>query len=150
MLDRAREAYSASSEMEERIQALEKEVENKSREMQELGKVMYYVGKLSDKDFIGSYGHGYTWYAAAEELGKIGKPAVPYLVENLQTKNDYERTVTFYALMLATQHDNVKELTKGDYINLQAPLEFNAKNHPEMKKKVDAWWEKYQSYWEAR
>ncbi len=108
-------------------------------------RVAYNIEKLKDKAYIGTYGDGYTWYTAAEELGMIGKPAIPALIQKLDTKDDYERTLVFYALLLATQHDNVKEFTKGEYINTS--LDFNVKTHPEMKKQALAWWEKYKSNW---
>lgn len=103
--------------------------------------VRYYIDKLKDKSYTDTYGEGYTWYTAAEELGKIGKPAIPYLIEKLKTTDDYERSLALYALLLATQHENVKAFAGNDYINVN--LDFNAGNHPPMVKVANDWWEKY-------
>ncbi len=68
--------------------------------------MLYYIFKLKDKDYTRPYGHEeepYTWHIAAEELGQIGKPAIPYLIKNLQTNDAYEKGVTLYALLLASQ-----------------------------------------------
>jgi bla regulator protein BlaR1 len=104
-------------------------------------KVQFYLDKLKDKSYTGTYGEGYTWYTAAEELGMIGKPAIPGLIEKLDSKDDYERALALYALLLASQHDNVKSFTNGEYINVN--LDFNAETHPEMIEIARAWWEKY-------
>ena len=104
-------------------------------------KVEFYLEKLKDKDYIGTYNEGYIWYTAAEELGKIGKPAIPGLIQKLETQDDYERALALYALLLATQHDNVKSFTDGEYIIVN--LDFNKENHPEMVDIAIAWWNKY-------
>lgn len=104
-------------------------------------KVEFYLDKLKDKEFIGTYGDGYTWYTAAEELGMIGKPAIPGLIEKLKTQDDYERALALYALLLASQQDNVKQFTNGEYIEVN--LDFNKDNHPDMIDKAWAWWEKF-------
>lgn len=104
-------------------------------------KVEFFLEKLKDKSFTGTYGEGYTWYTAAEELGMLGKPAIPGLIEKLNTKDDYERALTLYALLLATQHDNVKIFTNGEYIDVN--LDFDGNNHPESVAKAMAWWDKY-------
>lgn len=104
-------------------------------------RVSYYLSKLGDKSYTGKYGDGYTWYTAAEKLGAMGKPAIPGLIARLDTKDDYERALAFYALLLATQQDNVRSFTNGEYIN--ANLDFNVANHPQMKKKALEWWNKY-------
>jgi hypothetical protein len=54
----------------------------------------FYLDKLKDLNFTSTYGEGYTWYIAAEELGKMGKPAISYLIQKLDAKDDYERTQT--------------------------------------------------------
>lgn len=106
-------------------------------------KVEFYLDKLKDKEFTGIYNEEYTWYTAAEELGMIGKPAIPGLIEKLDTQDDYERALALYALLLATQQDNVKSFTNGEYINVN--LDFNKDNHPEMVDKALSWWGKYKS-----
>lgn len=104
-------------------------------------KVEFYLGKLKDKSFTGTYGEGYTWFTAAEELGMIGKPAIPGLIEKLETEDDYERALALYALLLTTQHDNVNTFTNGEHIDVN--LDFDSNNHPEMVDKAKAWWDKY-------
>lgn len=120
---------------------------NHSEEIKIIGDVMFYIHKLKDEDFTLVYGdeNANIWYTAAEELGLIGKPAIPYLIKNLQTKNDYERAVTLYALLLSSQHENVKSFTKGEYINVS--LDFNVENHESYKKIALDWWEKYKHNW---
>ena len=108
-------------------------------------KTLYYISKLGDKTFTTTYNHDYTWYIAAEELGKIGKDAIPLLIENLNTGDVYEKSLTFYALQLASQNDNVKSFTKGEYINVKSPLAFDGKDFDEMTKIVNAWWQKYKN-----
>lgn len=105
--------------------------------------VRFYIDKLKDKSYTGTYGDGFTWYTAAEELGKIGKPAIPSLIEKLSTTDDYERALALYALLLATQQENVKSFTGGEYINVN--LDFDPANHPAMIKTAMEWWEKYKS-----
>ncbi len=104
-------------------------------------KVEFYLDKLKDKEFTGTYGDGYTWYTAAEELGMIGKPAIPGLIKKLDTQDDYERALALYALLLASQQENVKSFSKGEYIDVN--LDFNKDNHTEMVDKAMAWWDKY-------
>ncbi len=103
--------------------------------------VNIYLEKLKDQSFTGTYGDGYTWYTAAEELGMLGKPAIPGLIEKLESKDDYERSLALYALLLASQHDNVKTFTNGEHIDVN--LDFNPDSHPEMIEKAKAWWDKY-------
>ena len=104
-------------------------------------KILFNLEKLKDQSYTDIYGDGYTWYIAAEELGQIGKLAIPGLIQKLDTKDDYERSLVLYALLLATQHDSVKSFTNGEYIDVN--LDFNAENHPYMVKKAKTWWEKY-------
>ncbi len=106
--------------------------------------VEYYLEKLKDKSFTGTYGDGEepkVWYTAAEELGMVGKPAIPGLIEKLETDDDYERALALYALLLASQHENVKEFTNGEYIDVT--LDFNPETHRSMVDKALAWWDKY-------
>lgn len=114
-----------------------------------IGNVLFYIHKLKDEDFTSIYGVGEDtkiWYTAAEELGQIGKPAIPFLIKNLDTKNDYERALTLYALLLSSQHQNLKEITNGEYIKVN--LDFNPKTHEEYIKIAKSWWEKYKNNWE--
>lgn len=110
--------------------------------------VLYYIHKLKDKDFTSTYGgeNEKTWYTAAEELGTIGKEAIPFLIKNLETNNEYERALTLYALLLASQAEDVKTFTKGEYIEVN--LDFDASTHEEYMEIAKAWWEKYKENWD--
>lgn len=153
------------SELKEKVDGIIKDNENLRSQLEELenrledfqvkeredsiGEILYYMSKLKDKDFTKPYGHQeepYTWYIAAEELGVIGKPAIPYLMKNLQTNDEYEKGLTLYALLLASQHDNVNEFTKGDYIN--TGLTFSPEYQKEYVRIAEEWWEKYKEYFE--
>jgi bla regulator protein BlaR1 len=130
-------------ELENQIKTLEdaNELEMKKREQKN---VEMYLDKLKDKTFTDTYGDGYTWYTAAEELGMIGKTAIPGLIAKLDTEDDYERALVLYALLLATQHESVKFFTLGEYIDVN--LDFNPDSHPAMVEKAKAWWEKYKDH----
>lgn len=104
-------------------------------------RVKHYLAKLKDRSCVRSYGHGYTWHIAAEDLGQLGEPALPGLVEKLGTKDAYELKVALYALMLASQARSVQEKTNGDYLRLRVALseDHNAEN----KAMALAWWDRY-------
>lgn len=106
--------------------------------------VNYYMNQLKDPTYTGTYNEEYTYYIAAESLGQIGKPAIPKLIEKLSTEDDYERALALYALLLASQADNVKVFSGNDYI--QTSLDFDSRNHPELVEIARAWWEKYSGY----
>jgi len=108
------------------------------------GKVAYYLEKLKDRSFVATYGDNEepkVWYTAAEELGMIGKKSIPGLIEKLSTDDDYERALALYALLLASQDEEVKAFTNGEYIDVT--LDFNPESHKEMAEKALAWWDKY-------
>jgi len=107
----------------------------------EQSEIELLVDKLRDKDYIGTYNEGYTWYTAAEALGAIGKPAIPYLIKKIDTKDEYERSLVFYSLLLASQAENVKAFAGNDYIKIADS--FNPNAGEEMKKEALRWWEKY-------
>lgn len=134
------------NQLAQTVVVLEEQVDYLNKRLVEEAEVQYYIGKLKDREFTGVYGEGYTWYIAAEELGKIGKPAIPYLIKNLETKDDYETALTLYALLLATQHENVKEFAGHNYI--ATALDFNIDRHEEMKEIAFMWWERYQHNWD--
>lgn len=104
----------------------------------------YYMNQLKDSTYTSTYNEEYTYYIAAENLGQIGKPAIPKLIEKLSTEDDYERALVLYALLLASQADNVKAFAGSDYI--QTSLDFDSRNHPAQVKIAMAWWEKYSGY----
>ncbi len=104
----------------------------------------YYMDKLKDTHYYSVYNEDSIYYTAAENLGIIGKPAIPKLIENLSTTDDYERALTLYALLLASQADNVKTFSGNDYIHTS--LDFDSRNHPEQVKIAMTWWEKYKDY----
>ena len=111
----------------------------------ETEEIEFYIDKLPDRDFTDTYGHGYTWYTAAEELGRIGKPAIPYLIEQLQSDDDYVVMLSLYALQLASQDSRVTEKTGGDYIQLKGTVlskESNDVNY----NVAYSWWEKYKHH----
>lgn len=105
--------------------------------------VDYYIDKLSDTSYVNSYNEGYVYYTAAENLGSLGKAAVPKLIQVLDTKNDYERSLALYALLLATQQEDVKAIVGDDYIKVN--LDFDVTTHEEAVKTAKEWWQKYQS-----
>lgn len=106
--------------------------------------VSYYIDQLSDPTYVTTYNTDYVWYTAAEALGALGKPAIPSLINRLDTKDSYERSLVFYALLLASQAENVKVFTGDDYIHTY--LDFDSSNHPAQKKIALEWWEKYKNH----
>jgi septal ring factor EnvC (AmiA/AmiB activator) len=105
----------------------------------------FYLEKLKDPDFISTYGDDYTWYIATEELGKMGKPAIPFLIKKLDTKDNFERKQALYALMLAAQHENVKSFTGGEYVkNDEFP---SPEKDTSIIKAWRSWYEKYKNNW---
>lgn len=115
-----------------------------NHEVLENSLVDYYMDHLKDTSYCSTYNENYTYYTAAENLGLIGKPAIPKLIERLSTTDDYERALVLYALLLASQADNVKAFAGNDYI--KTSLDFDSRNHPEQIKIATAWWKKYKSY----
>ena len=104
-------------------------------------RIQFNLNKLKDRSYTDTYGHNYTWYTAAEELGKIGKPAVPHLIKKLNTQDQYELKLALYALLLATQDSKVKKMTGGEHINLTVALSeaYNEEN----KRIALRWWRKH-------
>lgn len=106
--------------------------------------VSYYMDQLADPTYVTTYNTDYVWYTAAEALGALGKPAIPSLINRLDTTDPYERSLVFYALLLASQAENVKIFTGDDYIHTY--LDFDSNNHSSQKKIALEWWEKYKNY----
>ncbi len=108
--------------------------------------LLFYMDKLKDPNFTSTYGDGYIWYIAAEELGKMGKPAIPLLLKKLDTKDNFERNQALYALMLASQHENVKSFTGGEYVeNYEFPP---PEKDASVRKAWQSWYKKYKNNWE--
>lgn len=107
--------------------------------------VEFFIEKLKDKTFVETYGDSEeerTWYTAAEELGMLGKEAIPYLIQHLNTTTDtYDKGLTLYALLLASQDENLKEITNGEYI--QAGLTFEIDEQEKFTQAAIEWWNKY-------
>ena len=103
--------------------------------------VDYYMDKLKDPTYVILHPNDSTYYIAAENLGLIGKPAIPALIERLNTKDDYERALALYALLLASQSEQVQAFCGNDYIHTN--LDFDARNHPQQVNAALEWWEKY-------
>lgn len=111
--------------------------------------IVHYIRKLPDRDYVQTYGgkeHPRIWYSAAEALGALGKPAVPALVERLDTADPYELKLVVYALMLASQDPLVTAETGGEYLSLDSVLtvETNAEN----RRRAQVWWQRYRHLWQ--
>lgn len=133
------ESMEILQECENRLTTLE----NNANTVQSL-LIDYYMDKLSDPTYTSIYNEEYVYYTAAEQLGQIGKMAIPPLIDQLDTSDDYERALVLYALLLASQDDTVKIFTNGEYIHTN--LDFDARNHPGQVEIALQWWEKYKSY----
>ena len=74
--------------------------------------IQFYVERLGDTSYVAFQpleDLEVEWYEAAEQLGVIGAPAVPSLIDVLRsTTDDYERTQAFYALLLAAQDYRIR------------------------------------------
>ncbi len=106
--------------------------------------VDFYLERLPDKNYYTIYDDELKYYTAAEGLGSIGKRAIPKLIQRLDTTDDYERSLVLYALLLASQEDDVKEFAGNDYI--KTGLDFDASTHPAQVKLAKDWWEKYKGH----
>lgn len=88
-------------------------------------KIQFYLSKLSDKNYVDQYGDSdnpKVWYTAAEALGQIGAPAIPALVQRLNTNDEYELMLVLYALMLASQDPAAMKKTNHHYLELDTVL----------------------------
>lgn len=111
-------------------------------------KIRYYIDKLPDRDYVETYGDAENprpWYTAAEALGQIGKPAIPALIERLDTQDPYELKLALYALMLASQDAELMTETKSDYLQLGTVL--TEDTNTENRRLALEWWERYQHLW---
>lgn len=110
--------------------------------------VRYYIGRLPDRRYVRTYGgeeHPRPWYTAAEALGEIGKPAVPALVERLDTPDPYELMLALYALMLASQDPVLMAETGGGYLRLGTVLAQDS--NEENLRRARAWWQRHRHLW---
>lgn len=110
----------------------------------------YNLSKLDDPEFTQIYGDGENtkiWYTAAENLGSIGKPAIPHLIAKLDSANEHEVMLALYALQLASQDPALQQQTDGNYIALPSVLNPRANQHN--KAIALSWWEQYQHLWNA-
>ncbi len=111
--------------------------------------VQYYIGKLPDRGYVDTYGgdeHPRPWYTAAEALGEIGKPAVPALIKRLDTPDPYELKLVLYALMLASQDQNLRAETNDDYLRLNTVLTQNT--NKENRERALDWWQRFRHLWQ--
>jgi hypothetical protein len=104
------------------------------------------MARLGDPKYVTYLQHDGAerpWYVAAEELGKIGSPAVSPLVERLRSTTDtYERTITFYGLLLAAQAPEINEALGQTIPNYPLALPYD-EEHERLKKLWLDWWAKY-------
>ena len=114
----------------------------------EADRIRHHLGRLADRGNIRTYGDAdnpRTWYIAAEALGEIGKPAVPALIQRLDSPDPYEVKLALYALMLASQDPALRAETGGDYLRLDTVLteEGNESN----RRLARDWWQRYRHLW---
>ncbi|RFF26961.1 MULTISPECIES: hypothetical protein [unclassified Wenzhouxiangella] len=112
-------------------------------------KVDYYISRLSDRDFVDTYGgeeHPRPWYIAAERLGQIGEPAIPALASRLDTSDEYELMLVLYALMLASQDPALMDATGGDYVKLGTVLD--PRYNDENRAIALDWWQRHRWRWQ--
>ncbi|REL32803.1 HEAT repeat domain-containing protein [Rhodohalobacter sp. SW132] len=137
----------SENEKEQTTEVSENDPPEVSDELSETEEIEFYIDKLPDRDFTETYGHGYTWYTAAEELGMIGKPAIPHLIRQLSSDDEYVVMLSLYALQLASQDSAVTEKTGGEYIELEGTVlskESNSRNI----QVAESWWNKHRHLWD--
>lgn len=108
----------------------------------------YNLRRLSDRDYTDTYGDGENqkiWYTAAENLGEIGKPAIPALIEKLESDDAYEVMLALYALQLASQDEALAEQLGSNYLRLPSVLNPRANNHN--RAIALSWWDDYKHLW---
>jgi hypothetical protein len=110
--------------------------------------VAYYIARLSDRDYVDVYGgeNPRPWYIAAERLGQIGAPAIPSLVAQLSSDDEYELMLALYALMLASQDPGVLAATGGRYVALGTVL--TPQTNAENRTIALEWWAEHRHLWE--
>lgn len=110
--------------------------------------IRFHIDKLPDRTHVRPYGDADNprpWYIAAEALGQIGKPAVPALIERLDTQDPYELKLVLYALMLASQDPALQTATGGDYLRLGTVL--TESSNDENLYLARDWWQRHRHLW---
>lgn len=110
--------------------------------------LQYNLNKLSDPDYTQTYGDGENdkiWYIAAENLGQIGKQAVPHLIEKLDSADEFEVMLALYALQLASQDSELQAQTNHNYLSLPSVL--NPRANARNRAIALSWWQEYEHLW---
>ena len=113
-------------------------------------RILFNIEKLKDRSYV-TIGEEHieddasTWFIAAEELGLIGEPAIPYLIKRLDTEDQYELMLALYALLLASQDHALKAKTGGDYVHLTMVL--TEKSNVDNMQVARVWWQKHKHLW---
>lgn len=110
----------------------------------------YNLQRLDDQHYTQTYGDGENdkiWYSAAENLGQMGKRAVPHLIETLDSNDSFEVMLALYALQLASQDAQLQAQTEYNYLTLPSVLNPRANNHN--KAIALSWWREYQHLWNS-
>lgn len=111
-------------------------------------RIAYYITQLADREYTQTYGDGDNekiWYTAAESLGAIGKPAIPHLIDALQSDDDHVVMLALYAIQLASQDPELQAQTDANYVTLPSVLNPRANTHNTAI--VMSWWDEYQHLW---
>ncbi len=111
--------------------------------------VEFYFSKLTDTNFIwhyGDYDQPANWQIAAERLGRVGRPVIPRLMRLLDSTQGRPQSTVLYALLLASQSDNLKHITKGEYPHWDTEP---YKGHDEVTQ-WKIWYDKYKAAIEAQ
>lgn len=110
--------------------------------------LQYNLNKLSDPDYTQTYGDGENdkvWYIAAENLGQIGKRAIPHLIAKLDSPDEFEVMLALYALQLASQDKALQVQTKHNYLSLPSVL--NPRANARNTAIALSWWQEYKHLW---
>jgi hypothetical protein len=107
-------------------------------------RIQFYMERLGDTSYVAYQPLEDTyveWYEAAEQLGIIGAPAVPPLIDLLRSTQDvFERTQVFYALRLAAQDHRIR-LDLGIQIPDYAMAYPEPGAHEALREEWLRWWE---------
>jgi len=103
--------------------------------------VTFWLGKLKDDSLLITGADGQPVHLAAMELGRMGKLALPGLMNKLSATSDVkERTQVLSALSLAAQQQNVTAVTKGETVRGNPA---DVQSHPELVKAWKDWYAKF-------